>query len=215
MKELFFIIIFLIYFVYTIETDILTLEKYKKITYINENEKLIVLDTSEINTNEIYITFTNFNESFTSDSLSYNFINNYPNEDFDTSKIINSYNKKSFNNGQKVYYKIKKESDKYLVFKSIKCNNGNSIEVENTEKPGISEAPLNSPIVIVIIIVSISVVIIIVVIFIFVGKYIYNKRQKELMANYASSFVGDNNENPSLVPNDKKENEDDNNEKLK
>ena len=35
------------------------------------------------------------------------------------------------------------------------------------------------------------------------------------MANYASSFVGDNNESPSLVPNDKKENEDDNNEKLK
>ena len=215
MKELFFIIIFLVYFVYTIEKDILILEKNKKITYINEDEKLIVLDTSKINTNEIYITFTNLNESFTSDSLYYNFINDSPSDDFDPSKIINSYNKKSYNNGQKVYYKIKKESEQYLVFKSVKCNNGNSIEVENTEKPGISEAPLNSPIVIVIIVVSISVVIIIVVIFIFVGKYIYNKRQKELMGNYASSFVGDNNENPSLVPNDKNEKEDDNDEKLK
>ena len=33
----------------------------------------------------------------------------------------------------------------------------------------------------------------------FVGKYIYSKRQKEVMANYASSFVA---ENTGLMPNE-------------
>ena len=208
MKAIFFII-FTIYFYLSKAEDediiIYQLNKYNNLTFINNASIFMVLDCSDITANEIYITFINYNETFIDDKFYYHFTNDYPNNEFKTTKQINSYNKEVLNEGQKLFYKIKKDSEKYLVFKNIRCNVNNTIEIQNTQKPGSTANKSNSSAVIIIIIVSITVVIIIVVAFIFVGKYIYTIRQKEIMANYASSFVDDTNQNSSLVPDDNQE----------
>ena len=206
MKAFFFIIL-ATYYLCNAEDKVYTLYKYDNLTYINKDTIFIVLDCSDITGKEIYITLINHNESFSEDKFYYNFIDEYPNNDFRTTKMINSYSKEKLVVGEKLFYKIKKESAKYLVFKNVKCKENNTIEIENTETIGNTNVKSNSSIVIVIALVSITLVAIIVATFIIVGKYIYNKRQKEIMANYASSFVDDTNKNPSLLPNDKKEEE--------
>ena len=206
MKAFFFIIL-ATYYLCNAEDKVYTLYKYDNLTYINKDTIFIVLDCSDITGKEIYITLINHNESFSEDKFYYNFTDEYPNNDFRTTKMINSYSKEKLVVGEKLFYKIKKESAKYLVFKNVKCKENNTIEIENTETIGNTNVKSNSSIVIVIALVSITLVAIIVATFIIVGKYIYNKRQKEIMANYASSFVDDTNKNPSLLPNDKKEEE--------
>ena len=206
MKAFFFIIL-ATYYLCNAEDKVYTLYKYDNLTYINKDTIFIVLDCSDITGKEIYITLINHNESFSEDKFYYNFTDEYPNNDFRTTKMINSYSKEKLVVGEKLFYKIKKESARYLVFKNVKCKENNTIEIENTETIGNTNVKSNSSIVIVIALVSITLVVIIVATFIIVGKYIYNKRQKEIMANYASSFVDDTNKNPSLLPNDKKEEE--------
>ena len=206
MKAILFIIL-ATYYLCNAENKVYTLFKYDNLTFINKDTIFIALDCSDITGNEIYITLINHNESFIDDKFYYNFTDEYPNNDFKTTKMINSYSKEKLVVGEKLFYKIKKESAQYLVFKNVKCNENNTIEIENTETIGNTNVKSNSSIVIVIALVSVTLVVIILVTFILVGKYIYNKRQKEIMANYASSFVDDTNKNPSLIPDDKKEQE--------
>ena len=132
------------------------------------------------------------------------FTNNSPNDYFETQSSIKGIIDYSLENEIKITYNITKEEGKYLVLFNIICKDGESIEVEHikkekkTKENRYKEDNKNNKVLIPIIIISIIAVFGIIIGFIILGKYIYNKRQQEVMGNYASSFVD---ENPGLVPN--------------
>ena len=165
---------------------------YNKLTYNGENETITIVDISGINENDIYINYKIQNNKFTNNNLRYIFTDDYPNNNtnFDFKGPINSIDSKESNNEYTLYFKIKKENKKYLILENLRGLAPGNIEIENTKS--------GSKAVIIIAIISLFLLIGIIGAFIFIGKYIFDKRQKELMKNYASSFVD---ENPSLVPN--------------
>ena len=99
----------------------------------------------------------------------------------------------------KLTYRFKTNNYKYLVLQNLQSISDTKIKIKIKISGNKDDDKNKSKAIVPIIIISIILVAGIVVAFIFVGKYIFNKRQKELMGNYASSFVA---ENSDLVPNE-------------
>ena len=90
------------------------------------------------------------------------------------------------------------------ILLNLKNTYGDNIEVEI-----IKSSSNSSTLLAITIICSIAGVISLIAVFIVVGKYIYVKRQEELLRkDYGSSFVG---ENPSVIPPEETENKENNN----
>ena len=198
MKEMLFLISFMPFLIYSTE-KIYNLTKYGNLIYDDTSPSLTVLDTTDITDKEIEIIYTVQN-NHENTRINYSFTNEFPNNGFTSNYYFFSSRNNSLDGKVKMTYNFQKREGKYLVLMNIICKDNEKIEVEHRKKDNTS--------LIIIIIISIIVVIGIIVGFIFIGKYIYNKRQKEIMGNYASSFVA---ENPSLVPNEEKEKSDNNN----
>ena len=210
MKRILFFISFLCLLLYSVEKSYLL--DNQKIEYNDTQPSFTIIDISTIKEKEIVITYK-FDENFIHNEteLYYDFLDNYTKDnndnDFKVEKSISFYRRYNSNNKLELYYKITKERKKYLVLANFLCQNSESIEVDCLQKRNDNK---NNKIIIIIIIISITLVVGIIVGFILVGKYLFNKRQKEIMAKYNSSFVE---ENPSLIPNDK-ENNPSNNDKI-
>ena len=168
------------------------LTRYSKLIYNSKNETITILNIEGIEEKNIYLTYKIKKTKFTSNSIGYIFTDDYPNNNtnLDFSEIISCTDSKESNKEHKLYFKFKKENKKYLILENLKSLTPGDIEIENT-KPA-------SKAVIAIAIIGVVLIIGIIVAFIFIGKYIFNKRQKELMSNFSSSFVD---EEPSLVRN--------------
>ena len=195
MKKNLFLILFICFLINAIKAEYTkyNLVIYNKLTYNGENETITIVDITGINENDIYINYKIQNNKFTNNNLRYIFTDDYPNNNntnFDFKGPINSIDSKESNNEYTLYFKIKKENKKYLILENLRGLAPGNIQIENIKS--------GSKAVIVIAIISLILLIGIIGAFIFIGKYIFDKRQKELMKNYASSFVD---ENPSLVPN--------------
>ena len=226
MKAILFFILFISFLIiYSSENIIYELSKYGKVIYSNTNTSYSLLDITGIKEEQLEIIYTihknhNYDEY---NILYYSFTNIYPNDTkCEVEKSINGIINDSFEKEIKITFNIKKEEGKYLLLLNIKCNDDESIEVEHIKKEkepnpkpkenGDGKDNKDNKGLILIIIMSIIVVAGIIIGFIILGKFIYNKRQQEVMGSYASSFVE---ENPGLVPNnEQKENtNDDNNPK--
>ena len=208
MKEILFYILFISFLIYSSEFKIYDLSKYGKLIYNHTHLSLSVLNINDIKEEQIEIIYKiqkNMHDDY--EKLYYCFINEYPSEndnDFTSEKSTKGIIDDSLENETKITYNIKKEEGQYLVLFNIICNEGEFIEVEhikkeNNKQNGNKRDNKGNTGLIVIIITSIIVVAGIIIGFIILGKYIYNKRQQEVMGNYASSFVE---ENSGIVPND-------------
>ena len=200
MKDTLLFLLFVCFLINSIKTEftMYNLTNYNKLTYNSGKESITILNIEKINENEIYITYKIKNNKFISNSIKYIFTNDYPNNNtnLEFPDLISCTDSKESNKGHRLHFKIKKQEKKYLILENLQSETPGEIEIENT-KP-------SSKAVIVIAIISVVLIIGIIGAFIFIGKYIFNKRQKELMTNYASSFVD---ENPSLIPNDNNQEE--------
>ena len=193
MKNLAFLII-IIFIKLSAEKNRYNLTVYNSIKYNDTEESLTIFDASKLNENEILISYKIKKEKFGNKKLYYSFNEDYPDASYSPKEEINNTDEQGNNNEHILIYKFKKDNNKkFLVLENFKSVNGKEIEVQNL-KPKTK--------VIVFIILSIIIVIIIIVSFIFIGKYVYNKRQKEIMEKYATSFVDD-----SLVPESENKNE--------
>ena len=224
MKEILFYILFISFLIYSSEKKLYELFKYGQLIYTNTNQTYSFLNITGIEEEQIEIIYKiqkNHNHDEYKE-LYYGFTNIIPDDNnCKVEKSIKGIIKDSLENEIKITYNITKEEGEYLVLLNIKCNEGESIVVEHIknekkQKPkkenGDGKDNKGNKSLIAIIIISIMVVAGIIIGFIILGKYIYNKRQQEVMGSYASSFVD---ENPGLVPNnEQKENtNDDNNPK--
>ena len=225
MKEILLYILFISFLIYSSEKKIYELFKYGKLIYTNTNQTYSFLNITDIKEEQIEIIYKiqknhNYDEYI---ELYYSFTNIIPDENnCKVEKSIKGIINDSLENQIKITYNIAKEEGKYLVLLNIKCNDDyESIIVEHIKneknpepKPkrkenGNGKDNKDNKGLIVIIIISIIVVAGIIIGFIILGKFIYNKRQQEVMSSYASSFVE---ENPGLVPNqEQKENTNDEN----
>ena len=160
--------------------------------YNSRTTSYCFINLTKISYKEIIINFTIKNQTkstFKTETLYYNFSDhlkgNIKKIGYET---IESYKNDSFNNSYKIFFRIKKQDGNFLTFKNLEADEDETY-VEN-------EIKTSNKAVIAIIIIAVVVVVILIIIFIVVGKSMYNKRQKELMAKYASSFVDNN----GLIP---------------
>ena len=108
---------------------IYNLDKYGSKEYSSEDPSITVLDTTGIEGDEIYISFT-FKLKLTASYLYYNFTNNYPSNYFTFSKQLeitktfssSSKNKKKTTKSYttKFVFNIPKEDRKYLVIQNLR-----------------------------------------------------------------------------------------------
>ena len=198
MKE--FIILFF-FLISSSKEKIQELTKEQNVTYNGTELSYAILNTTKINEKQFNIIYEILdNSKFLTTKIKYNFFKNYnESENFVLNKSMEG---KVDKNENKVSFEFKKDNNNnYLILENLQSNNSTKlirIKLEIKKIPR-NNGKTNSKVIIPIIIISIILVIGIIVAFIFVGKYIFNKRQKEMMGNYASSFVADS---PSLVPND-------------
>ena len=198
MKE--FIILFF-FLISSSKEKIQELTKEQNVTYNGTELSYTILNTTKINEKQFNIIYEILdNSKFLTTKIKYNFFKNYhESENFVLNKSMEG---KVDKNENKVSFEFKKDNNNnYLILENLQSNNSTKlirIKLEIKKIPR-NNGKTNSKVIIPIIIISIILVIGIIVAFIFVGKYIFNKRQKEMMGNYASSFVADS---PSLVPND-------------
>ena len=217
MKEiLFFLFIFLL-LVLSSEIKIYNLKKYGILIYEGIEPSLTVLETTNIKGNEINITYSIKYSSFLNEELNYSFIDDYPDNDKDFIPInsIISNERTALNNELKLHFSINKEKHKYLILQNLLSPNQDitKIELKNIKNEFEEEEDdSSSNALTAIIVISIISVFAIVAAFVFVGKYIFDKRQKEIMSNYASSFVDDKS---SLLPNNESKNESNDNKEDK
>ena len=211
MKEILLTLLYYLLIKISSQDTIFTLNKYKSFKYNKKGISYAILESINIEGKEIEITYEIQNGTFSNASLYYYYINNKLEDDnyIDKNKLKGPiYSKKNetskIRNNQKTCFRIKKDKKyKYLILQNLPNNDGKTIEVKNhrtTKKT-----------VIIIFIISLIIICGIIAAFLFVGKYIYSQRQKEVMANYATSFVA---ENPGLLPNDENNAIIDNNEKI-
>jgi len=182
----------------TSEPHIYKLKKYKSYIYNDTDNSYSVLESINVEGKEIDITYEIENGIFSNTLLCYYFTdtNAYDKKSIENKFDVCVYTKKNESstskNKFKACYRIKKDKKyKYLVLKNLPNEQGKSIEVKNRRT--------TKKTVIIIFVVSLIIICGIIAAFVFIGKYIYSKRQKEVMSNYASSFVA---ENPGLMPND-------------
>ena len=179
------------------EEKIYKLKKYKSYTYNDTETSYSVLESINVEGKEIDITYEIENGNFSNTSLYYYFTdtNAYDKKIIENEfKVVNSKkneSSKSKNKFKACYRIIKSKQKKYLVLRNLPNKEGKTIEVKNRRT--------SKKTVIIIFVISLIVICGIIAAFVFIGKYIYKKRQKEVMTNYASSFVA---ENPGLMPND-------------
>ena len=211
MKELFFILL-ISYSICSTQKNIFDLNKNNKILYNNNNQTLTVLDLTGIEGKYICITYKISNKSFEDKELHYEFSDNYPNHVYEPINKTKENNEKKSSSmidnilrfETKLFFNIVKQEYKYLILLNLKNTYGDNIEVEI-----IKSSSSSSTLLAITIICSIAGVISLIAVFIVVGKYIYVKRQEELLRkDYGSSFVG---ENPSVIPPEETENKENNN----
>ena len=211
MKELFFILL-ISYSICSTQKNIFDLNKNNKILYNDTNQTLTVLDLTGIEGKYIGITYKISNKSFEDKELHYEFSNDYPNNVYKPKNTIKENNEKKSSSmidnilrfETKLFFNIVKQESKYLILLNLKNTYGDNIEVEI-----IKSSSNSSTLLAITIICSIAGVISLIAVFIVVGKYIYVKRQEELLRkDYGSSFVG---ENPSVIPPEETENKENNN----
>ena len=210
MKELFFILL-ISYSICSTQKNIFDLNKNNKILYNDTNQTLTVLDLTGIEGKYIGITYKISNKSFEDKELHYEFSNDYPNNVYKPKNTIKENDEKKSSSmidnilrfETKLFFNIVKQESKYLILLNLKNTYGDNIEVE------IIKSSSSSSLLAITIICSIAGVISLIAVFIVVGKYIYVKRQEELLRkDYGSSFVG---ENPSVIPPEETENKENNN----
>ena len=211
MKELFFILL-ISYSICSTQKNIFDLNKNNKILYNDTNQTLTVLDLTGIEGKYIGITYKISNKSFEDKELHYEFSNDYPNNVYKPKNTIKENDEKKSSSmidnilrfETKLFFNIVKQESKYLILLNLKNTYGDNIEVEI-----IKSSSNSSTLLAITIICSIAGVISLIAVFIVVGKYIYVKRQEELLRkDYGSSFVG---ENPSVIPPEETENKENNN----
>ena len=199
MKELIFITLFFILIISSKE-KIQEITKDQNLTYNGTELSYTILNTTKINGKQFNIIYEILdNSNFSSTTIKYDFFKKYnQSEIFVLNKNLEG---KADKNKNRVSFEFQKDdNNNYLIMENLQSNSNKLIEIKlEIKKIPINNGKTNSKVIIPIIIISIILVIGIIVAFIFVGKYIFNKRQKEMMGNYASSFVADS---PSLVPND-------------
>ena len=217
MKE---ILIFLLFFAFLIETSdgkIYNLKKYGKLIYQALEPSLTLLDTTYIKGNEINITYTIKYTYFLNEELNYSFIEDYPNNenDFNPTYTITSNKREILDNELKLYFAINNEKKKYLLLQNLLSPNTTvtSIVVENLKNENEEEdEDSSSTALTAIIVIGLVSVAAIITTFVLIGKYMFNKRQKEILSNYASSFVDDKS---SLLPDNESNSESKDNKKEK
>ena len=194
---------FIILFFFLISSSkekIQEITKDQNVTYNGTELSYTILNTTKINEKQFNIIYEILdNSNFLSTTIKYDFFKNYnESEIFVLNKVMVG---KADKNKNKITFEFQKDNNNnYLIVENLQNNSNKLIEIKlEIKKNPINNDKRNSKAIIPITIISIILVIGIIVAFIFVGKYIFNKRQKEMMGNYASSFVADS---PSLVPND-------------
>ena len=197
MKE--FIILFF-FLISSSKEKIQEITKDQNVTYNGTELSYTILNTTKINEKQFNIIYEILdNSNFLSTTIKYEFFKNYnESEIFVLNKVMVG---KADKNKNKITFEFQKDNNNnYLIVENLQSNSNKLIEIKlEIKKNPINNDKRNSKAIIPITIISIILVIGIIVAFIFVGKYIFNKRQKEMMGNYASSFVADS---PSLVPNE-------------
>ena len=197
MKE--FIILFF-FLISSSKEKIQEITKDQNVTYNGTELSYTILNTTKINEKQFNIIYEILdNSNFLSTTIKYDFFKNYnESEIFVLNKVMVG---KADKNKNKITFEFQKDNNNnYLIVENLQSNSNKLIEIKlEIKKNPINNDKRNSKAIIPITIISIILVIGIIVAFIFVGKYIFNKRQKEMMGNYASSFGADS---PSLVPND-------------
>ena len=197
MKE--FIILFF-FLISSSKEKIQEITKDQNVTYNGTELSYTILNTTKINEKQFNIIYEILdNSNFLSTTIKYDFFKNYnESEIFVLNKVMVG---KADKNKNKITFEFQKDNNNnYLIVENLQSNSNKLIEIKlEIKKNPINNDKRNSKAIIPITIISIILVIGIIVAFIFVGKYIFNKRQKEMMGNYASSFVADS---PSLVPNE-------------
>ena len=200
MKEIILTLLYFLLIKNSSQDIVYTLKKYKSYIYNEIYPTYGILESINVEGKEIEITYeiqdaSNFTDTalfyyFTDTKLENNTIVDKSNfKDYVYCKKNESSNSR---NTFKAIYRIKKNKKyKYLVLQNLPNEEGKNVEVKNKRT--------TKKTVIIIFIISLIITCGIIVAFVFVGKYIYSKRQKEVMANYASSFVA---ENPGLMPNE-------------
>ena len=222
MKEILFQLFFA-FLVATLDGKIYNLKKYGKLKYQALEPSLTLLDITNIKENEINITYTIKYTYFLNEELNYSFIEDYPNNenDFNSTYTITSNKRKILDNELKLYFTINNEKKKYLLLQNLLSPNTTvtSIVVENLKNENEDDDDSSSNALTAIIVIGIVSVAAIITTFVIIGKYMFNKRQKEIMSNYASSFVDDkssllpDNESNIESKDNKEEKINDNNEK--
>ena len=194
---------FIILFFFLISSSkekIQEITKDQNVTYNGTELSYTILNTTKINEKQFNIIYEILdNSNFLSTTIKYDFFKNYnESEIFVLNKVMIG---KADKNKNKITFEFQKDNNNnYLIVENLQSNSNKLIEIKlEIKKNPINNDKRNSKAIIPITIISIILVIGIIVAFIFVGKYIFNKRQKEMMGNYASSFVADS---PSLVPNE-------------
>ena len=197
MKELLFLLLFILI---SSNEEICDVTKESEKQYNGTMQSLIYFNITKLSGNKIDITYEiNDNNSFIDTTIKYIFTNDDPNSNIKlTEKKECDYENKN-NNEMKLTYRFKTNNYKYLVLQNLQSISDTKIKIKIKISGNKDDDKNKSKAIVPIIIISIILVAGIVVAFIFVGKYIFNKRQKELMGNYASSFVA---ENSDLVPNE-------------
>ena len=199
MKELIITIIYILLIKFSSQDIVYKLNKYKSYIYNVNFTTYTILESINIEGKNIEITYEIEGGNFSDTLLLYYFTDNKVdnNTKVDSTnfknQIYSNKNESSVSKGKfKACYKIKKDKNlKYLVLQNLPNEEGKNIEVKNRRT--------SKKTVIIIFIISLIIICGIIAAFVFFGKYIYSKRQKEVMTNYASSFVA---ENPGLMPND-------------
>ena len=194
---------FIILFFFLISSSkekIQEITKDQNVTYNGTELSYTILNTTKLNEKQFNIIYEILdNSNFLSTTIKYEFFKNYnESEIFVLNKVMVG---KADKNKNKITFEFQKDNNNnYLIVENLQSNSNKLIEIKlEIKKNPINNDKRNSKAIIPITIISIILVIGIIVAFIFVGKYIFNKRQKEMMGNYASSFVADS---PSLVPNE-------------
>ena len=199
MKEILLTLIYFLLIKISSQKKLHILNKYKSFIYDENYTTYACLESINVEGKEIELTYEIHNGSFSNSSLYYYFTDTKPEENTNFEKIqfqgpvFSKKNETSISkNKNKTTYRIKKDKKlKYIILQNLENKEGKTIEVKNKRT--------SKKTVIVIFVISLIIICAIIATFVFVGKYIYSKRQKEVMTNYATSFVA---ENPGLVPNE-------------
>ena len=179
--------------------EIYNLTEYGKLKYSVRYRSITVLELSNINEEDIYLTYEINNTSFEEDKLMYIFSDVYPDDSTSIPYEVKEYDKQhysSYNKGilineTKIFYKIKKEDKKYLLLDNLQVTyKGDIIEIEHILTPVNTIVPA---------IICILSVIIQIFVFIFLAKRISKNRKISFINPNALNGISDS----PILDNDK------------